>query len=582
MKRGNEVRVGIVVIIALAVLFSGYFALRGAGWRAQIYRVRLDGPALITAGNDVRLQGMKIGVVQEIALDAQTQQPLLTLAIRRAAPPYPLYRSYKYTVRSSGIIGENYVDIQGTPLPGDQLYLPDDPAQIIPAHVVTGLAQAGDRADEIIEDVQATLQKLNVTLDRINEGVLSYDNQIKLAQVLENTAKLSDNAAQSFGPEGLKFSLGDREAQSALRATLINTALASRDLQRLSANANQTLASTGSVMRTADAILIDNRKQLGSLLANLDRTAINAAQTIDSIDSFVRGTNLEKSAQVIGSSLIRAAKNVEDASATFKGFGDERTQKELRSTLSALRESTEALRETAYSIRLLATDETTQKQLRDTLTALNATASTLATTSESLRDAAAGIENVLGDEQVQEDFKRIPAELRRTLEATTATAERVNALLGGRRKRADSVSDRETGRQERSQLSQYGFDFTARHLGNTPKKNLGDLRFQGELFNAPFRLGLDGIGEGTRFTLQTGKYLNDHATLRYGLYRSKIGLGADYRTGRFTLEGNLYDPNERSWNLYGGVRLSPSVELLLGREKRGDLRSNAIGIRVRP
>lgn len=580
MKSGNEVRVGIVVIIAVAVLLSGYFALRGAGWRAQTYTMRLNGPALITAGNDVRLQGMKIGVVQNVNLDTESQQPLLTLAIRQNTPPYSLYRSYKYTVRSSGIIGENYVDIQGKPLPGDQLYRANDPTQMIPTHVVAGLAQAGDRADEVIEDVQETLQKLNVTLDRVNEGVLSYDNQIKLTQVLENVAKLSDSAAQSFGPDGLKFGLGDPEAQRALNATLINTAIATRDLQKLTANANQTLASTGSVMRTTDAILIDNRKQFNSLLSNLDRTASNASRTLDSIDTFIQGSGLEKSTKEITTSLTRAAKNVEDATTTFKGLGDEKTQADLRSTLRALRESTEALRETAYSIQLLATDETSQNNFKETLTTLNATASTLAATSESLRDAAAGIKNVLGDEQVQEDFKQIPAELRKTLEATTATAERMNALLGGRRRRSDSGQS--TTRSDRGSALSQGFDFTARRLGNNRQKSLGDVRFQSEFFGGPFRLGLDGIGENTKLTLQSGKYLGDHAAIRYGLYRSKIGLGADYQTGRFSIEGNLYDPNKRSWNLYGGVRLTPSVELLIGREKRGDHRSNALGIRVRP
>jgi hypothetical protein len=222
------------------------------------------------------------------------------------------------------------------------------------------------------------------------------------------------------------------------------------------------------------------------------------------------------------------------------------------------------------------------------LTTLNTTANTLAQTSENLRDATAGIKNIFGDPKVQDDVKAIPAELRRTLEATTSTAERMNNLLGGRRRSRDAAQTGDAdgtgnaGEDGRQGALLGGFNFTARRLNKGEDKIFGDIGFQTELFGGPFRVGLDELGEGTRFTLQSGKFLGDHAAIRYGLYRSKLGVGADYRMGRFSLEANLYDPNDRSWNVYGGVRLSRGVELLLGRENRGSVRSNAIAVRLRP
>ena len=70
--------------------------------------------------------------------------------------------------------------------------------------------------------------------------------------------------------------------------------------------------------------------------------------------------------------------------------------------------------------------------------------------------------------------------------------------------------------------------------------------------------------------------------MRYGLYRSKLGIGAEYHTGRLSLEGNLYDPNDRSYNAYLGYQLTPSFEILAGREKSGGVRTNAIGVRLTP
>jgi ABC-type transporter Mla subunit MlaD len=595
MKAGNEVRVGAVVILALAVLLGGYFALSGAGWGAQKYYLKLDGAALISEGSDVRLQGVKIGTVQSVTLDEQTQQPLLTLAIRRSDPPFSLYRSYKYSVRSNGIIGENYVDIQGTPDSGDSTYTANDTSQIIPGKSGGGLLDAGGVADQLTKDVSETLKSMNVTLDRLNNGVLSNENQLKIARALDGVAKLTANASKSFGANGVKIGLGDPQAQRALNATFINAALAAneaalaaRDVRKLTNAAGGVLQQSSGVIGEAGGVLRDNRKQLGTLLVNLDRTTRNAADTVESVNFIIKQSNLEKSAKEISGSLERAAKNVEDTTASFKGLSDEQTQKDLRSTLTALRESSEALRDTANSIKTFVADENSQDQIKGTLSTLNTTASTLAQTSENLRNATAGIKNIFGDPKVQDDVKAIPAELRRTLEATTSTAERLNNLLGGRRRSRDAA---QTGNAEgtgnagengRQGALLGGFDFTARRLDKGEDKIFGDIGFQTELFGGPFRIGLDEIGEGTHFTLQSGKFLGDNAAIRYGLYRSKLGVGADYRAGRFSLEANLYDPNDRSWNVYGGVRLTRGVELLLGREKQGSVRSNAIAVRLRP
>ncbi len=591
MKAGQEIRVGMVVVVALAIVLGGYFALRGVGWGSQQYFLRLNGAALIAEGNDVRLQGVKVGVVQSVSLDPATQQPLLTIAVKQNDPQFSLYPSYKYSVRPSGIIGENYVDIQGKPTSGDIAYKANDSSQVIPAAASAGLLAAGDK---VAQDVQATLKNLNVTLDRINKGVLSYDNQVKLAKALEGVAKLTTEASKTFGPGGAKIRFGDPQAQRALNATFINAAIAAneaamtaRDVRKLTAAAGGVLRQTGGVMEQAGGVIGDNRKQLNSLLTNLDRTVTNAAGTIESVNFILKNSDMENSAKEISGSLTRAAKNVEDTTAAFKGLGDEKTQEDLRATVSALRASTEALRDTTNSVKKLLADDTSQGQMKGTMTALNTTANTLAETTANLRDATAGIKNVLGDQKVQDDFKAIPAELRRTLEATTSTAERINGLLGGRRRNREvqqgsGGGEESAGVNQRTGSLMSGFDFTARHLTEGREKNFGDLRFQTELFGGPFRVGLDEIGEGTNFTLQTGKYLGENAALRYGLYRSKLGVGAEYRTGRFSLEGNLYDPNERSWNVYGGLQISRSLELLIGREKRGDVRSNAIGVRLRP
>jgi hypothetical protein len=246
----------------------------------------------------------------------------------------------------------------------------------------------------------------------------------------------------------------------------------------------------------------------------------------------------------------------------------------------------EAMRDTATGLKGSLT--ATADNLRDTTTGLKGS---LTATADNLRDTTAGLKNVVGDAQVQSDLKAIPAELRRTLAATSATAERLNALLGGRRR--NPPKETPTGGAAKPRAgAQGGLDFTYRHFTNfsgDPRHgedleghNYGDINFNTELLGGPFRIGLANIGEGSDLTLQTGTFIGKGAALRYGLYRSKLGAGAEYRSGRFSLEGNLWDPNDTSYNAYLGFQVTPNFEILAGRESIRGTRTNAIGIRVRP
>jgi hypothetical protein len=82
--------------------------------------------------------------------------------------------------------------------------------------------------------------------------------------------------------------------------------------------------------------------------------------------------------------------------------------------------------------------------------------------------------------------------------------------------------------------------------------------------------------------LQSGTFIGRNAAVRAGLYRSKLGAGVVYKAGRFSIEGNLYDPNRRSGNIYGGFEITPQLEIIAGRETIRGVQANSIGVRLRP
>ena len=100
MKVANEARVGVVVVIALVLLVTGYFYLRGLGLSSDKYYMRLLGAASVAPGNDVRLQGVKIGQVLDVALNDE-QKPIITVAVKRGKSPVQLLKSYKSAVQTS-------------------------------------------------------------------------------------------------------------------------------------------------------------------------------------------------------------------------------------------------------------------------------------------------------------------------------------------------------------------------------------------------------------------------------------------------------------------------------------------------
>ena len=186
-------------------------------------------------------------------------------------------------------------------------------------------------------------------------------------------------------------------------------------------------------------------------------------------------------------------------------------------------------------------------------------------------------------------MKATVANLNGTLVATRGAAERIGGLLGGRRKKNDATETGGDGatkkRDDASTRLPQGVDFTLRGLRRTPgtgSRLFGDITLNTELFGAPIRTGFSSIGDGTNFTLQGGKYIGRDAAIRYGLYRSKLGIGGQIQRGKLSLEGNLYDLNKRSANLYLGLQVSKSLEIIAGQEKLGSVRTNAVGVRIRP
>jgi hypothetical protein len=445
------------------------------------------------------------------------------------------------------------------------------------------------------------LQKLNVTIDRVNKGVLNYQNQAKLARALNGVARLTTNASQSFGREGVRIGFGSPAAQRDLNRTLGNAQLASQSAAAAARNIEITTRNFGGVPGEVRGLVSDfrgtlgaNRAQLSGLITNLNRTSNNVAGVTETLDFALRQGGFRENAQLAFQSLRRTAENIEIATGGLRKLAsDEGTQTDLRETLAALRESTKALRDTAQTIRSTLVDDNNKAQIGGALTSLSDTAKNLAS-------VTAGLNKIVGDADLQNNIKGATANLNATLAATSAAAERINGLLGGRRPRrgvdangapaaGGPNSDGVRGNIGAPTNFPTGVDFTYRRYLDVPNlgggsdvsgRNYGDIHFNGEFFGGPLRLGLSNIGDGNDLTLQSGQFFGQNAAVRYGLYRSQLGVGVELRKGRLSLEGNAWNANNRSYNVYGGLQISKNLQIIAGRENLRGNGTNSLGVRL--
>ncbi len=112
MRLRPEAKVGLVVFGAIVLLIFIYFFLGGLFFgsaRYNIYAIFPDARK-IEKGADVRMAGVKIGIVSDIRLTADSQARLDLAIARNNRIPIDSVA----TITAGGLIGDNYVDV----LPG--------------------------------------------------------------------------------------------------------------------------------------------------------------------------------------------------------------------------------------------------------------------------------------------------------------------------------------------------------------------------------------------------------------------------------------------------------------------------------
>jgi phospholipid/cholesterol/gamma-HCH transport system substrate-binding protein len=194
-ERGLEFKVGAFVFVGLAMLGAlvVQFGRLGEGFKTYYpLTVRFIDASGLLKGSDVLLGGAKIGKV--------AGGPRLVREGNGVDVPLKIYDYVKipggsqFTVGSSGLLGDRFVNV--TMPPGrPKTYLP--PNTHINGARETGLDDLTREGGALVTDLRGTVQKIDTTVNRLNQDTLSSANMENLKSSMENLNQATGSLAES-------------------------------------------------------------------------------------------------------------------------------------------------------------------------------------------------------------------------------------------------------------------------------------------------------------------------------------------------------------------------------------------------
>ena len=177
-ERGLEFKVGVFVFLGLAMLGAlvVQFGRLGEGFKTYYaLTVRFNDASGLLKGSDVLLAGARIGKVAD--------GPRLVHEGTGIAVPLKIYdyikipEGAKFTVGSSGLLGDRFVNVT---MPPGQPKAYVQPNAYINGARETGIDDLTREGGALVNDLRGTVQKIDTTVNRLNEDTLSSTNMENL------------------------------------------------------------------------------------------------------------------------------------------------------------------------------------------------------------------------------------------------------------------------------------------------------------------------------------------------------------------------------------------------------------------
>jgi phospholipid/cholesterol/gamma-HCH transport system substrate-binding protein len=194
-ERGLEFKVGVFVFIGFAMLAAlvVQFGRAGEGFKAYYpITVRFADASGLLKDSDVLLAGARIGRVSggpRLVPDGPGVAVTLRIYDYVKIPA-----GSKFTVGSSGLLGDRFVTV--TPPAGQPTgYVAKN--AVIDGARETGIDDLTREGGALVNDLRGTVQKIDTTVNRLNEDTLSSTNMENLKSSMEHLNEATSALAES-------------------------------------------------------------------------------------------------------------------------------------------------------------------------------------------------------------------------------------------------------------------------------------------------------------------------------------------------------------------------------------------------
>ncbi|MGH7286040.1 MAG: MlaD family protein [Polyangiaceae bacterium] len=291
-ERSIEVKVGILILVSLGILSAFILVMGGISFqKTYTVYVDFDNPGGLQSGAPVRIAGVKVGDVEELAfmggiVDPKVNRRVLVRAKLKIEQKVEstIHDDADFYVTTQGVLGEQFLQIDpGSPnrpvLAENAIVKGIDPPRLdlflakayeLLDTTVTGIKNNRELLSDMEVNADGLLKNLN--------GVLG-DNRDRINRTMENLEKLSDNANQ------LTIDAKKRVDDPRIDRTISNI----------------------------DSISTDIRRDSGPMLKDAREALANANRASDALGSPEQAAKLKKSLQDLADLATRANATAADA-----------------------------------------------------------------------------------------------------------------------------------------------------------------------------------------------------------------------------------------------------------------------------
>ncbi|WP_337269799.1 MlaD family protein [Oryzifoliimicrobium ureilyticus] len=381
-----------LLVIAAAFGFVYWMAEYGRGGPTTELVVRIPGSANgLSVGSPVRFNGIQVGSVKSLSIDAD--DPKYSLAFTEVRADSPIYPSTKAVLEIQGLTGAAYIELSGGKI-GEK--------SILQEALDTGKRAVIVADQSSVTNLLATADKI---LDRANDAVgqiqgFVQDARPPLTKTLQNAATFSDALAKNSGN---------------IDAFLASVGQLSDTVRNVSGRVNSTLEAVEGLVRAVDKQKVDH------ILANAETVSNNVADASGDLKNTVQ--------------------KIQDAATTYKDLGVKAQETldrvnvlmaqidpaKIKGSVDDISQATNDARIAVASIRDLANNvKARQPDIDNTLRNASEMSNKLNAASSRVDGILQKVDALLGDENT----KSLSVQARETLASFKAVADNLNAKIG--------------------------------------------------------------------------------------------------------------------------------------------------------